>query len=122
MAPSVLLIGLPPFIANADQTFAQRIQDGITKTEVEMSKLGYDYTGLFAHPDINGRQAFTDALKAKEKWDVVLIGFGVRGNKDHTEFFEWLVNEVVRIAPGAKLGFPVMPEDTMETAKRLVPI
>ena len=120
MAPSVLLIGLPPFIANADPAFAQRIQDGIIKTQAEMTRLNYDYTGLFAHPAIDDRQAFVDALKEKDRWDVVLIGFGVRGNKEHTEFFEWLVNEVVRISPGVKLGFPVVPEDTVETTKRLL--
>jgi len=120
MSPSVLLIGLP-WASLPDAEIKEYVRKGLEQTEQNMQAAGYDYQGCYFHPNTDGRQPFIDALKSRE-WDAVIIGFGVRGDKQYTEFFEWLVNEIRTQVPGAKLGFNSSPESTMESAKRLVPL
>jgi len=120
MAPSILIIGLPHTLA-PDPEFGEKIRLGVEKAGKDIAGAGYDYMQLAVNPETEGNQPFTDALNAK-KWDAVLIGFGVRGIPKFTVFFEWLVNESVKCAPSAKLGFPTSPENAFDCAKRLAPI
>ncbi|KAI0341408.1 hypothetical protein BDW22DRAFT_1358940 [Trametopsis cervina] len=119
MAPSVLLLGLN--WESLPKDMQETIRVGLEQTEKIMLSAGYDYQGFFAHPDQHGRQPFTDAITSR-KWDVVIIGFGVRGQQHLTEFFEWLVNQIRVHAPEAKLGFNSSPESTLDSAKRLAPL
>lgn len=114
MPPSVLLIGLP-WESIPDADLRQKIRLDLERVEQDMTSAGYDYKGFFGHPDTGGLQPFTDILKSR-KWDVVIVGFGVRGNPNHTVFFEWLVNEIRERVPEAKLGFNWEPGNTIDSA------
>lgn len=119
MAPSILLIGLP-WQSLPTEELQQRIRAGLESLETLIPNAGYEYRGFFANPE-DGKQPFTEAITSR-KWDIVAIGFGVRGDAKYTEFFEWLVNEIKEKAPQAKIGFNLSPESTVDMAKRLAPL
>ncbi|KAI0821198.1 hypothetical protein BC629DRAFT_1459142 [Irpex lacteus] len=119
MSRTLLTIGLA--LKNiADPALLERIRKGVEALNAALPKAGYDATTLQVQPVV-GSQDVVDALTSR-KWDAVIIGFGVRGNPEHTVFFEWLVNAVKEKAPQAKIGFNVDPESTLDCAKRLVPV
>lgn len=70
----------------------------------------------------------TEALRSREHWDVVGIGFGVRGNLGLTEWFERLVNLVVKEAVLKKdegkqvtrLGFLTSPDRLVQDTEAFV--
>ncbi|KAI0688471.1 hypothetical protein BC835DRAFT_1419139 [Cytidiella melzeri] len=119
MAPSVLLIGLP-WQGVPDPELQKTVREGLEKMDVDIPGAGYDYHTLLADPK-DGEKAFTDGLTSR-KWDVVIVGFGLRGFPQFTVFFEWLVNEIKDKAPTAKIGFNSSPESTLDSAKRLAPV
>ncbi|MCJ1325031.1 hypothetical protein MMC10_001693 [Thelotrema lepadinum] len=57
-------------------------------------------------------------LLGSKKWDGVIIGFGIRGVPECTEFFEKLVNAAREIVPGAPFGFNTRPDDLYECLLR----
>ncbi|KPI38971.1 uncharacterized protein AB675_4646 [Cyphellophora attinorum] len=63
-----------------------------------------------------------EVLRSKPHWDVVGIGFGLRGNLGLTGWFERLVNVVVREvgAKGTLLGFPTSPDRLVQDSEELV--
>ncbi|KAI0087086.1 hypothetical protein BDY19DRAFT_893607 [Irpex rosettiformis] len=121
MAPAILLIGLPwQSLPDNLKELAEKVRIGLEGLETRMPDAGYDFHGCYAHPK-DGYQPFTDAITSR-KWDVIIIGFGVRGTPDFTVFFEWLVNEIKEKAPQTKIGFNHSPESTLDAAKRLAPV
>lgn len=60
------------------------------------------------------------ATLAGEVFDVVLIGAGVRTATAHFALFERLINVVHAGAPGAKICFNSMPDDTQQAVLRWV--
>ena len=119
MAPAILLIGLP-WQDVPDKELGAKVRVGLEGLETRMPEAGYDYHGFFANPK-DGYQPFTDVVTSR-KWDAIIIGFGVRGMPQSTEFFEWLVNEIKEKAPQSKIGFNQSPESTLDAAKRLAPV
>ncbi|EWC44352.1 hypothetical protein DRE_01178 [Drechslerella stenobrocha 248] len=98
----------------------ERVQSGlITAVEVLMQE-GYDAIGYFIAPE-QGIKVFEDKL-GEEKWDAVIIGWGVRGNKDLTHWMEDMVNCIREKAPNTKILFNWDPESTIDTVRRNIPI
>jgi hypothetical protein len=64
-------------------------------------------------------EKFKQQLRSK-MWDAVVIGFGLRGNPDHTSLFEQLVNAASDALPGIRFGFSSKPEDFMPCLVRTV--
>ncbi|EIM84980.1 uncharacterized protein STEHIDRAFT_112489 [Stereum hirsutum FP-91666 SS1] len=125
--PSVLLIGLSfdhPAIA---EHMKPTLSSNVASIEDLMPKEGYEFKAHFFGPqDLEKTpSAFVspvvEVLKAV-KWDVVVIGFGIRGNPALTVFFEGLVDAVREWAPQAGLGFNdgPKPEATVDAAKRVM--
>lgn len=101
-----------------------------------MPKAGYEFKAHFFGPqdlqpatDISSDGSSSlvfvspvvEVLKAN-KWDVVVIGFGIRGNPKLTVFFEGLVDAVREWAPQARSGFNdgPEPEATVKAAQRVM--
>ena len=61
----------------------------------------------------------TQYLKST-KYVAISIGFGVRGNKDHTPLFEKLVNACVEHQPGVKFAFALLPTEMTESFNRVL--
>jgi hypothetical protein len=54
----------------------------------------------------------------EKKPDIVLIGAGVRTDRDHYLLFERLINLVHEHAPQARLAFNTLPFDSVEAVER----
>ncbi|KAF3917098.1 hypothetical protein ABW20_dc0104047 [Dactylellina cionopaga] len=81
---------------------------------------GYDVIGYFIAPE-QGLQVFEDKL-LEQKWDAVIIGWGVRGNPKLSYWLEDMVNCIRIKSPETKILFNWDPESTMDTATRNIPI
>jgi hypothetical protein len=64
-----------------------------------------------------------EVLRSKPHWDVIGVGFGLRGNLGLTGWFESLVNVIVREVGGKEgtlLGFPTSPDRLVQDSEELV--
>jgi len=120
--PLIVAAGLPPGHPKVENSGydPETIRAGIVKSRQLIAEAGYDLQGFFPTPE-GGIAQFVEYLKEHKPAGVV-IGYGVRGSRELSYFFEDLVNAVVENAPGAKLMFNVNPESTVEHIKRLIPI
>ncbi|TKA82949.1 hypothetical protein B0A55_01325 [Friedmanniomyces simplex] len=55
------------------------------------------------------------------KWVAVNVGYGVRGNKEHTELFERVLEACRTVRPEAKIIFSNGPDEVMAAIKRNFP-
>ncbi|KAH8914695.1 hypothetical protein BT69DRAFT_1289838 [Atractiella rhizophila] len=125
MAPSILLTGLhwtQPSLPGWGWS-EERVRTGLAKCEEIMLDAGYDYEGFWFHPDDTFEQ-FKEKLitKVTEKhWDGIMIGWGVRGNIQITNWFEDMVNVAKDHSPKSRLMFNWSPESTLDMAQRSFP-
>ena len=117
-SPRVLVIGLDPYrvpgpwdpvpVAEATATGLARFADaGIG---VDSCRLGLD-----GSDDVEA--VVTEALRSR-RWEVVVVGGGVRKPDDQLELFEVIINCVHRHAPDAAIAFNSTPADTLDAATR----
>ena len=71
--------------------------------------------GLDGSDDIEG--VVTRALDSR-RWEVVVVGGGIRKPEDQLDLFERIVNLVHRHAPDAAIAFNSTPGDTFDAAAR----
>ncbi|KZP06487.1 hypothetical protein FIBSPDRAFT_842083 [Athelia psychrophila] len=123
-APSVLMVGLPwdhPLVA-AQAHDPTVIRDGLDRVIQATNNAGYNLAPYYFGPgDAAGLQGLVALLK-KNDYDAVVVGFGVRGSVDLTEFFEEIVNTVKDTAPRARLLFNSSPPSTLDAVKRAFPL
>jgi hypothetical protein len=84
----------------------------------------FDTTGVEAESCLFGldgsdeiEAVVTEALDS-QRWDVVVVGGGVRTSEDQLGLFEGIINLVHRHAPDAAIAFNSTPEDTFDAAAR----
>ncbi|KAK4496725.1 hypothetical protein PRZ48_012708 [Zasmidium cellare] len=100
-------------------TQLQMLEDDMEKARA----FGYDTSALDLDPDdIEGSMKRLQAELKRQKCDVLLIGFGLRGNKDFTELFERAVNAGFEADPTIKFGFTRSPDDVLNTARRVLEV
>lgn len=57
-----------------------------------------------------------------QHFDGIVIGFGLRGNKDNTALFEKVVNLGIEVCgSGVRFGFSTSPTAVAETVERVIP-
>jgi hypothetical protein len=116
--PRVLVIGLDPYrvpgpwdptpVADALAVGMARFADA--GVGVESCLFGLDGSA-----DIEA--VVTEALDSR-RWEVVVVGGGIRKPEDQLELFERIINLVHRHAPDAALAFNSTPADTFDAAAR----
>jgi hypothetical protein len=74
--------------------------------------------GLDGSDDVEA--VVTRALDSR-RWDVVVVGGGLRADPDQLELFERVVNLVHRHAPDAAIAFNSSPDGTLDAAARWLP-
>lgn len=127
MAPSVLIFGLSFDNSPVPEDVKAKLRASIDKLNTNMTAAGYNHTTMMSGPEgleptpESTIPLIVDTLQ-KTKWDVVVIGFGIRAKPELTLYFEGLVNAIREYAPQAKLGFSTLPEEAVDAAKRLTPI
>ena len=95
------------------------IQAQVAASTAEAEQAGYDITNFAVDlQDLNGTLKTIRQKLNGQHWDGMLIGFGVRGDKNHTVLFESVVNASREVSPGTKLLFSPGPYDLMTTLER----
>ena len=90
-----------------------------------LEEKGIEAENLFLDGDMSrdgiehNSRLFRSALAGK-KYDVVMIGAGVRGPPEHLELFEILVNDVIVTSPGTRIAFNSYPLDTADAIERVL--
>lgn len=82
-----------------------------------MNDAGYKASLGFVHDYDSAADTVASMLRAT-RFDVVLIGAGVRKNNDKFLVFETLVNVVHANAPQANIAFNTGPRDTADAVRR----
>ena len=92
------------------------------KTLAQVSKAkaaGFDLEFMqIKQPNLDAQLAQLRDRLSKEKPELFVIGFGIRGTVEHTELFESLVNICREASSETKIGFNTTLEGTVEVCKR----
>ncbi|KAM0754520.1 hypothetical protein T439DRAFT_321561 [Meredithblackwellia eburnea MCA 4105] len=118
--PTALGFGLPkgsPVPAGMDPNKVAKALDEMVSS---CGASAYDVEFFWITPE-DGLDGAVAKLKSKA-WDIVIIGFGVRGLPEHTPMFEGLVNAVRTHSPQAKFCFNSTPTNTVESLQRVWPL
>lgn len=123
MPQSVLIVGEDPELIDFSAPDippgmnAQKVWDGVASSRERLEGLGYETRILLTRD-----AASIDALVAKElhdnRYDVIVVGAGLRLLPTMAEHFERLINALHEKAPQAKLAFNSQPGDSDRAALR----
>lgn len=116
----VLLLGLLPEVVDFSTIpglTKEKLAESLAAQERELQALGYDAKWCLFDRGETAERVVKEAL-AEKRYDLVLIGAGVRALPEHFLLFEKLVNVVHADAPQAKLCFNTRPDDTREAVQR----
>ncbi|QDP97987.1 hypothetical protein FOE78_20640 [Microlunatus elymi] len=112
---SVLVLGIDPRAIPGMDGEAVR-----ARLEAELSRfanLGIEADITLLRLDETTEDAALAAL-VERRWDVVVVGGGIRKPTQLLELFEWIVNMIRREAPQAAIAFNTSGGDSVEAAKR----
>ena len=116
----VVLIGWNPSVVDYGkwpELNAEKLMLALEADRTKLNELGHEATLLFIDNPDTAYDAVSQAL-AETRYDLVLIGAGVRLPPEHFLVFERLVNAVHRAAPQARICFNTNPTDTAEAVQR----
>ncbi|KAK5958303.1 hypothetical protein OHC33_000145 [Knufia fluminis] len=137
-APPTTLLSLPtnitilslaiPFPPTAPANFPSLLQDSFAKAT--NNNIHLEHHTVDTHLPATESLSGLPSLISSREWDVISIGFGLRGNKELTGLFEGLVNLVVEgVCRGGdgegqgkrtRLAFAVVPDEICEAAGRVL--
>jgi hypothetical protein len=121
----VLLVGLDPAVVDYGSSpvpgwNAERVAAALAAEFAKLAELGYAVTPLYVDTGATAAAVVTEAL-AREAYDCILIGAGVRVIPTHFLLFEQLINVVHRHAPATtRLCFNTGPSDSVAAVQRWV--
>lgn len=122
MKKKILLVGLLPSVVDVSQfpgLTREKLAAGLAQQEKSLCDLGFD--AKWCLTDLGETAgAVVRATLAESRYDLVLIGAGVRTIPARFSLFEQLVNIVHEYAPGAKIAFNTRPDDTQESVLRWI--
>jgi hypothetical protein len=98
-------------------TDADKIRQGIEVAKAGMTERGWLSDLCMIAPDETAGPML-EAQLARETYDCVVVGGGLRIPPKSLELFETVLNAIHRAAPKAAIAFNTHPEDTAEAAAR----
>ena len=106
--------GVPP---NMD---AHKVMEGLNGSRDRLKGLGHEARILLTRDATTVDAQVTEALR-ESRYDVIVIGAGLRTLPPMAEQFERLINVLHEKAPQAKLAFNSQPADSDKAALRWLP-
>ncbi|KAK5944497.1 hypothetical protein PMZ80_003779 [Knufia obscura] len=123
-----------PFPPTAPPNFPTLLQSSFAKAAT--NNIHLEHHTIDPHLPATESLSGLPSLISSRKWDVISIGFGLRGNKELTGLFEGVVNLVVEFGCGygregqgegkgnggkrTRLAFAVVPDEICEVAGRVM--
>lgn len=118
----VLFIGLDPAVVDYDRwpgLTRERLEAAIQADYKVLSDLGYGVLLCLVDRGETAERVVTDAL-ARDRYDAVMVGAGVRKDDEQFLLFEKLINVIHRHAPDAAICFNTGPTDSAAAVRRWV--
>lgn len=120
MKKKVLMVGWHPSVVDYSKwpgLTPERLEAGLRADEQKLNDLGFDVSIEFVYSGETATEQLKSTLRAT-RFDVVMIGAGVRKDDDHFLVFEKLVNLVHAHAPDARIAFNTGPTDSDAAVQR----
>lgn len=123
MPKSILIIGQDPSLIDFSAPDGppgmteQKVRDGLTGARERLRAAGYEAEILWTR-DAATVDAQTGATLRERRWDVIVIGAGLRTLPPMAAQFEILINTIRRDAPDAAIAFNSRPDDSDAAALR----
>ena len=117
---NVVLIGLDPAVVDYSKwpgLTPEKLRGAFAADAELFERSGFDSTLCLVDLGQTAQQTVQQAL-GQRRFDIVLIGAGVRTSQEHFLLFEKLVNVVHEHAPGARICFNTGPTDSVAAALR----
>ena len=122
----VVLIGIDPKLIDSSMFTntgwdANRVRAAGQDANKRLMELGYEVQSCLVDLGETAESVVSDIL-SKEKFDCIMIGFGIRGLPQHTVLFEKIINTIHQKAPpsSTKICFNTNPNDTVEAVLRWI--
>lgn len=115
MSARVLLIGFDP--STVPGVDANMVNQAIAIGQAKFDAEGITAENCLVRPDGSAREQIVEHLKAN-RYEVVVIGGGLRKPEAMLQMFEEVVNLVRVYAPSAAIAFNSNPMDSADAAKR----
>lgn len=113
----VLALGLPlPKEMDPNGDMVQKMKAGAAQKNIELTTCLMELADQSHEETVN---TVKESLKAGP-YDMVSLGFGVRGNPKLTVVFELLVNTCSQGQPGVRFSFPTHPQELFEAVERVL--
>jgi hypothetical protein len=112
---SVLVLGIDPHAVPGMD--AGTVRAALDAELARFGTLGIDAAMTLLDLDESAEAAATAAL-AERRWDVVVVGGGIRKPEPLLALFERIVNSVRLVAPQAAIAFNTSGGDSVEAAQR----
>ena len=128
MTPAVLIVGLDPSLAVHSRATRERFPDldaevvraGIEKNRAELGRLGFETDFCGIDHGATAEATFRSAV-ARRRYDVVVVGGGVRLDPALTHVLEVIVNLTRELVPGAVIAFNTGPATSTAAVGRWCP-
>lgn len=120
MTKKCIMVGWHPTVVDYSKypgLTTEKLEGAIKADERKLTDMGFEISVGFIFDDETATDQLTEALK-ETKFDVVLIGAGVRKDDDHFLIFEKLLNVVHEFAPQARIAFNTGPTDSDAAIQR----
>ena len=123
MPKSVLIIGEDPTQIDFDAPdapkgmSAAKVMEGLNASVAALQSSGHDADLLLTKTAETVERQAAEAL-AKARYDVIVVGAGLRTLPPMATQFERLMNVLHERAPNAKLAFNTRPDDSAAAAMR----
>ncbi|EMC97182.1 hypothetical protein BAUCODRAFT_32921 [Baudoinia panamericana UAMH 10762] len=99
-----------------------KIKQMVAASVKQANDAGFDISNIALNPkDLQDSIERLAATLKDKQWDGFLIGFGIRGGKEHTPLFEAAVNTAQEVAPRTRMLFGNAPDDLYNTLQRNFP-
>jgi hypothetical protein len=122
----VVLIGIDPKLIDSSMFTntgwdTNRVRAAAQDANKRLMELGYEAQSCLVDLGETAESVLSDIL-SKEKFDCIMIGFGIRGLPQHTVLFEKIINTIHQKAPSSstKICFNTNPSDTVEAVLRWI--
>lgn len=123
MAKSVLIVGEDPALIDFNapsapkDMSAERILAGLDASKKELEAAGHTVVVLLTRGADEVERQARDAL-AQARYDVIVVGAGLRVLPPLTEEFERLINVIHEQAQGSRIAFNTSPGNSAAAAQR----
>jgi hypothetical protein len=119
----VLVIGIDPHAFTPEEMAPMNMTAEQLAAQIERDWAAIQGEGVVGEmaslsKDPDGAEAEIRKRFAEHSFGVALVGAGVRLLPQHTVLFERIVNVLIDVQPGIRLGFPISPAHIRETIQR----